>query len=67
MNVDSVITPGGCTKYTQASDMYWNKPFKAWMTDLCNQWLSDGVHQFTEGGNMKTPFRKRVTEWALNA
>ena len=62
MNVDSVIIPGGCTKYIQALDVYWNKPFKASMTELYGQWLSEGVHQFTEGRNMKPTFRKRITE-----
>ena len=28
MNVDSLIIPGGYTKYIQASDVCWNKPFK---------------------------------------
>ena len=27
--VESVIVPGGCTKYIQAPDLDWNKPFKA--------------------------------------
>ena len=27
--VDRVIVPGGCTKYIQAPDVSWNKPFKA--------------------------------------
>ena len=66
MNVDSVIVPGGCTKYIQASDVCWNKPFKARMTELYDQWLSEGVHQFTEGGNMKPPSRKRIIEWVLD-
>ena len=26
---ESLIVPGGCTKYTQALDLVWNKPFKA--------------------------------------
>ena len=47
MNVDSVVIPGGCTKYIQAPDVCWNKPFKARMTELYDQWLSEGVHQFT--------------------
>ena len=34
MNIDSVIIPGGCTKYIQASDVCWKKPFKAKMTEL---------------------------------
>ena len=29
INADSVIIPGRCTKYIQAPDMCWNKPFKA--------------------------------------
>ena len=62
MNVDSVIIPGGCTKYIQVSDVCWNKPFKARMTELFDQWLSEGVHQFTEGENMRPSSRKRITE-----
>ena len=67
MNVDSVIIPGACTKYIQASDVCWNKPFKARMTKLYDQWLSEGGHQFTEGGNTKPLSRKRVIEWILDA
>ena len=62
MNVDSMIIPGGCTKYIQATDVCWNKPFKARMTKLYNQLLSEGVHQLTEGGNMKPPSTKRIIE-----
>ena len=32
-----------------------------------DQWLDEGVHQFTEGGNMKLPSRKRIIEWVLDA
>ena len=66
MNVDSVIIPGGCTKYIQAPDACWNKPFKARMVELYDQWLSEGVHKFTEGGNMKLPSKKRIVEWILD-
>ena len=62
MNVNSVIVPGGCTKYIQVPDMCWNKLFKARMTVLYDQWLSEAVHKFTEGGNMKPPSRKRIIE-----
>ena len=67
MNVDSVIIPGECTKYIQATDACWKKPLKVRMTELYNQWLSQGVHQFTEGGNMKPTCRKRIIEWVLDA
>ena len=31
--VDSVLMPGGCTKYIQAPDVSWNKPFKMFCTE----------------------------------
>ena len=65
MNVDGVIIPGGCTKYIQAPYVCCNKPFKVRMPKLYGQWLSEGVHQFAEGGNMKAPFRK-IIEWILD-
>ena len=49
MIVDSVIVPGGCTKYIHAPIVCWNKPFNVRMTELYDQ--------FTEGGNMKPPFQ----------
>ena len=62
-----MIIPGGYTKCIQAPDVCWNKPFKARMTKLYNQWLSEGVHQFTECGNLKLPSMKRIIEWVLDA
>ena len=67
INVDPVIIPGGCTKYIQAPDVSWNKPFKTRVTELYDQWLSEGVHQYTERGNIKAPSRKRIVEWILDA
>ena len=36
MKVDTAIVPpgGGCTKYVQAPDVSWNKPFKQKVSDL---------------------------------
>ena len=31
--IDPLIVPGGCTKYIQAPDVVWNKPFKANVTE----------------------------------
>ena len=67
MNVDSVIIQSGWTKYILAPDVCWNKPFKARMTELCDQWLSESVHQLTESANMKPSSRKRIIEWILDA
>ena len=54
MNIDSVIVPSRCANYVQAPDVCWNKPFKARMSKLYGQWLREGVHHFTEVGNMGT-------------
>ena len=60
MNVESVIIPCGGTKYIQAPDVCWNKPFNARMTESYD-------HQFIEGGYMKPPSRKRIIQWVPDA
>ena len=37
------------------------------MRKLYDQWFSESVHQFTEGGNMKHPSGKRIIEWVIDA
>ena len=66
MNVDSVIVSGGCTKYIQVSDVCLNKPFKARVTELYDQWLSECIQQFTEGENMKPRSMKITIKWVLD-
>ena len=57
INTESIIVPGGCMKHIQAPDVVWNKPFKQKVAELYDEWLSNGVHEFTESGNMK-PYHK---------
>jgi len=54
-NSTPVVIPGGCTKYIQAPDVSWNKPFKAKVTELYDSWLSgDEDKAYTKGGgNLK--------------
>ena len=66
MQICSVIIPGWCAKYIQAPDVFWNKPFKARMTELHDQWLSEDVHHFIKGENMKPPSKNRIIEWVLD-
>ena len=61
INVDQVIMPGGCTKYVQAPDVSWNKPFKALVAEQYNEWMASGVQEYTEAENMRPPSRK--TSW----
>lgn len=50
--IDIVFVPGGCTKYIQAPDVSWNKPFKAYCTERYDEWLETiGIHKETDGGN----------------
>ena len=67
VNTESVIVPGGCTKHIQAPDVVWNKPFKQKVAELYDEWLSNGVHEFTESGNMKPVPRRLVLDWILTA
>ena len=66
--LDSVIVPGGCTKYIQAPDVVWNKPFKAKIHELYDQWLANTKHEFTAAGNiMKAVPHQQVVEWVIKA
>ena len=63
--VESVIVPGGCTKYIQAPDLVWNKPFKARIREFYDDWLANAKHQFIAVGNIKPVPRRLVVEWVL--
>ena len=66
--VDRVIVPGGCTKYIQAPDVSWNKPFKASCTEKYDEWLGTiGMHEETAAGNLKAPPRRTVLQWIIDA
>ena len=67
INTESVIVPGGCTKHIQAPDVVWNKPFKQKVAELYDEWLSNGVDEFTESGNMKPVPRRLVLDRILTA
>ena len=55
-NKNIVFVPGGCTKYIQAPDVSWNKPFKAYCTERYDEWLETiGIHKETDGGNLTSP------------
>ena len=67
INTESVIVPGRCTEYIQAPDLVWNKPLKQRVPELYDEWLSNGVHEFTESGNVKPVPRRLVLDWILTA
>ena len=51
------VIPGGCTKYIQASVVFWNKSFKGRVMEFYDEWLVSKVHYYTEAGYMKPESR----------
>lgn len=52
---DLVIIPGGLTSILQVIDVVINKPFKDSLKKLYEDWLLNGNHTFTRGGNIRKP------------
>ena len=65
--IESVIILGGCTKYIQAPDVVWNKPFKGKIQEFYDNWLADGKHEYTNAGNMKPVPRRLLVEWVIKS
>ncbi|XP_028966813.1 uncharacterized protein LOC108864008 [Galendromus occidentalis] len=55
LRVDSVVVLGGCTKFVQAPDVNWNKPFKQRIEEQYEDWLLHGEKSYTPKGNMRAP------------
>ena len=60
--VDMAVIPGGCTKFLQPADLSWNKSFKSKLSELYDEWMESGEHEFTASGNMRAPFLDKVCE-----
>lgn len=67
-NINTEVIPGGCTKYIQAPDVSWYKPFKQHLGELYDDWLAtDDNKEFTKGGNLKAPSLKLLIDWVKAA
>ena len=62
-NISTAVIAGGCTKYIQASDVSWNKPFTQHLGTQYDDWLANGDKEFIKGGNIKAPPLKTLVEW----
>ena len=65
--IETVIVLGGYTKYIQAPDVVWNKPFKGRIEEFFDNWLANRKHKYTDGGNMKAVPRKLVVQWVIKS
>ena len=42
-----------------------NKSFKAKIQEFYDDWLANGVHEYTTAGNMKPVSRRKIVRWVL--
>ncbi|KAL3089346.1 hypothetical protein niasHS_007068 [Heterodera schachtii] len=55
LGVETVFIPGGCTKFIQAPDVSWNKPFKERIRHFYNIWMSNEAEkEFTSAATRRT-------------
>ena len=67
LKLDTVIVPGGCTKFVQAPDVCWNSPFKSRIREFYDDWMASGQQTETAGGNPRPPPLENVVEWIVAA
>ena len=68
LGLDVAMVPGGTTKYIQAPDVSWNRPFKKSLVEQYDDWMSDEANmELTKGGNLKPPTFTTVCTWIANA
>ena len=67
-NVLSATIPGGCTSQIQTLDVCINRPFKAKMEDLFDDFMGDhSKHSFTKGGNLKSASMTQICDMVMEA
>jgi len=67
-NITTAVIPGGCTKYLQAPDVCWNKPFKDKLHELYDSWMAgDDDKEYTKSGNLRAPSFKLLLSWVKEA
>ena len=50
MRISNALILDGGTKYIQAPDVFYNKPFKTCVMEFYDEWLASGVHYYIETG-----------------
>ncbi|KAL2102513.1 hypothetical protein ACEWY4_001681 [Coilia grayii] len=67
-SITTAVIPGGCTKYIQAPDVVWNKPFKASLHESYDRLMAgDADKTYTTGGYTRAPARRLLVAWVLKA
>ena len=61
-NTDIAVIPGGLTSLLQPLE-----PFKDYIRQCWNKWMTSGLHTITPAGNMRAASLSTVCEWVLKA
>jgi hypothetical protein len=61
------VIPGGLTKLLQPLDLSVNKSFKNKLRNLWEDWMINGYHTFTKGGNIKRASYSEVCHWIMQS
>lgn len=67
MKMKHAVIPGGCTGLIQAPDVSWNKSLKSKIEDFYEDWMVNGQHTFTAGGNMRAPTFPLIARWVADS
>ena len=67
MRVQCAVVPGGCTKFIQAPDVSWNKPFIDAISKFHEEWMADGSEkELTKAGNCRRPPIATYLQWVAD-
>ena len=67
LQIETAMIPGGCTKFIQVPDVYWNAPFKAKVRQFYENCMLHGEKSYTKSGNMRAPSIKVHLKWIGDA
>ena len=67
LQIDTAVISGGCTKFIQAPDVYWNAPFKSKVRQFYENWMLHGEKSYIKSGNMRAPSMEVYLKWIVDA
>uniref|UniRef100_A0A5S6Q763 DDE-1 domain-containing protein n=1 Tax=Trichuris muris TaxID=70415 RepID=A0A5S6Q763_TRIMR len=65
--VQTAVIPGGLTSILQPLDVCLNKPFKDYLREEWNEWMTNGQKYYTRGGCMRAPSLQTLCQFVINA
>jgi hypothetical protein len=66
-NVDSLVIPGGCTKFVQTLDVSANAPFKSKISEEYDAWQAKGTKTYTPKGNIRAATKTILCDWVVSS